>query len=158
MTQVGYWSRLAFPVYEPRTVLTSGYQGTLGFEFPTALGAQVGCPDRKVVSIAGDGGFMYNVQELSTMAQQGINAVGIIFNDNAHGNVRRTQRLQFNGKIIGSDLHNPDFVRLAETFGVESVRAKDAGELRLALREALGANRPAIIEVPVEEMPSPWTL
>jgi acetolactate synthase-1/2/3 large subunit len=158
MTQVGYWSRLAFPVYEPRTFLTSGYQGTLGFEFPTALGAQVGCPDRKVVSIAGDGGFMYNVQELSTMAQQGINAVGIIFNDNAHGNVRRTQRLQFNGKIIGSDLHNPDFVRLAETFGVESVRAKDAGELRLALREALGANRPAIIEVPVEEMPSPWTL
>jgi acetolactate synthase-1/2/3 large subunit len=101
---------------------------------------------------------MYNVQELSTMAQQGINAVGIIFNDNAYGNVRRTQRLQFNGKIIGSDLHNPDFVRLAETFGVESVRAKDAGELRLALREALGANRPAIIEVPVEEMPSPWTL
>lgn len=158
MTQVGYWSRLAFPVYEPRTFLTSGYQGTLGFEFPTALGAQVGCPNKKVVSIAGDGGFMYNVQELSTMAQQGINAVAIVFNDNAYGNVRRTQRVQFHDKIIGSDLHNPDFVRLAETFGVEGRRAKDAAELRLALREALGNSRPTLIEVPVEEMPTPWTL
>ena len=101
---------------------------------------------------------MYNVQELSTMAQQGINAVSIVFNDNAYGNVRRTQRTQFNDKIIGSDLHNPDFVRLAETFGVAGMRAKDAGELRLALREALGNGHPTLIEVPVEEMPTPWTL
>jgi acetolactate synthase-1/2/3 large subunit len=158
MTQVGYWSRIGFPVYEPRTFITSGYQGTLGFEFPTALGAQVARPDRKVIAIAGDGGFMYNVQELSTMAQQGINAVAIVFSDNAYGNVRRTQRVQFNDKILGSDLHNPDFVRLAESFDVAGVRARDADELRRALRDALGNAHPTLIEVPVEEMPSPWAL
>jgi acetolactate synthase I/II/III large subunit len=158
MTQVGYWSRLAFPVYQPRTFLTSGYQGTLGFEFPTALGAKVGMPERPVVAIAGDGGFMYNVQELSTMAQQGINAVAIVFNDNAFGNVRRTQRTQFDGHIIGSDLQNPDFAKLAELFGVAGVRARGAGELRIALRNALSNAHPTLIEVPVEEMPSPWTL
>jgi acetolactate synthase I/II/III large subunit len=158
MTQVGYWSRLAFPVYEPRTFLTSGYQGTLGFEFPTALGAKVGALDRPVVAICGDGGFMYNVQELSTMAQQGINAVAIVFNDNAYGNVRRTQRLQFDGHIIGTDLHNPDFAKLAELFGVAGIRADGPEELRTALRSALSNGHPTLIEVPVEEMPSPWTL
>jgi acetolactate synthase I/II/III large subunit len=158
MTQVGYWARLGFPVYEPRTFITSGYQGTLGFEFPTALGAQIACPDRKVVAISGDGGFMYNVQELSTVAQQGINAVAIVFNDNAYGNVRRTQRVQFNDKILGSDLHNPDFVRLADCFGVTGLRAEGAEGLRHALRKALASDRPSMIEVPVEEMPSPWAL
>ena len=158
MTQVGYWSRLGFPVYEPGTFLTSGYQGTLGFAFPTSLGAQVGCPVRKVVSINGDGGFMYNVQELSTMARHGINAVAIVFNDNAYGNVRRAQRHQFNEHLIASDLYNPDFVKLAGLFGVEGLRAASADELRHALREALSSAHPALIEVPVEEMPSPWTI
>jgi acetolactate synthase-1/2/3 large subunit len=158
MTQVGYWARLGFPVYEQGTFLTSGYQGTLGFAFPTSLGAQVGCPDRKVVSINGDGGFMYNVQELSTMAQHGINAVAIVFNDNAYGNVRRTQRQQFNERMIASDLHNPDFVKLAELFDVDGARATNPSGLRTALREALANNRPALIEVPVAEMPSPWSL
>jgi len=158
MTQVGYWARLGFPVFEPRTFYGSGYQGTLGFAFPTSLGAKVGCPDRKVVSISGDGGFMYNVQELSTMAQQGIAAVAIVFNDNAYGNVRRTQRQQFHEHVIGSDLHNPDFVKLAELFGVAGSRATSPAELRHALRVALSDDRPALIEVPVGEMPSPWTL
>lgn len=158
MTQVGYWSRLGFPVYQPRTFLTSGYQGTLGFAFPTALGAKVGCPDRKVVAISGDGGFMYNVQELSTMAQQGIGAVAIVFNDNAYGNVRRTQRVQFHDHIIGTDLNNPDLVKLADVFGVAGSRATTPDELRRALRTALSEDRPALIEVPVDEMPSIWTV
>jgi acetolactate synthase-1/2/3 large subunit len=158
MTQVGYWSRNGFPVYAPGTFLTPGYQGTLGFAFPTSLGAQVGAPDRKVVSISGDGGFMYNVQELSTMAQQGINAVAIVFNDNAYGNVRRTQRQQFGGHVLGTDLHNPSFAKVAELFGVTGTRAADAEELRLALRSALSSNAPALIEVPVGEMPSPFNL
>jgi acetolactate synthase-1/2/3 large subunit len=158
MTQVAYWSRLGFPVYEPGTFLTPGYQGTLGLAFPTSLGAQVGCPERKVVSISGDGGFMYNVQELSTMAQQGINAVAIVFNDHAYGNVRRAQRQQFHEHVIGTDLRNPDFAKLAELFGVSGARATDAAELRVALRSALAGAGPALIEVPVEEMPSPFTL
>jgi acetolactate synthase-1/2/3 large subunit len=158
MTQVGYWSYQGFPVYEPRTFVTAGYQGTLGFGFSTALGAKVGNPDKKVVSINGDGGFGYQLQELSTMARHKINMVTVVFNDNAYGNVRRIQREQFNERTIASDLLNPDFVKLAEAFGVAGVRAKDAGELRVAVREALSNDHPTLIEVPLGEVPSMWTL
>jgi acetolactate synthase-1/2/3 large subunit len=152
-TQVGYWSSQAFPVYRPRTFLWSGYQGTLGYGFATALGAKVGNPTRKVVSINGDGGFMYNVQELATMALHKIPVVAVVFNDNAFGNVRRSQRVRFEGRIIGTDLLNPDFVKLAESFGVMGERATTPDGLRGALRRAFAADVPALIEVPVQEMP-----
>jgi len=157
-TQVGYWAHMGFPVYAPRTYLTSGYQGTLGYGFATALGAQVGAPDRRVVSINGDGGFMYNVQELSTLVRHRLNVITIVFNDNAYGNVRRIQKESFGGRLIASDLHNPDFVKLAEAFGVEGMRAQGPDGLRLALRAALREDRPVLIEVPVGEMPNPWPL
>jgi acetolactate synthase-1/2/3 large subunit len=157
LTQVGYWSYFGgFPVYEPRTLITSGYQGTLGFAFPTALGAKVGAPAKKVVSISGDGGFMYNAQELSTMARHGLNVVAIVFNDNAFGNVRRIQKESFAGRVIASDLRNPDFAKLAELFGVEGRRADTPQRLRAALEDALGRDRPALIEVPIGETPNPW--
>ncbi len=156
-TQVGYWSHVAFPVYQPRTFLTSGYQGTLGYGFATALGAQVGNPDKPVVSINGDGGFMYNVQELSTMVRHRIKVVAIVFDDGAYGNVRRIQRQQFAGRTIASDLVNPDFPKLADSFGIRGIRAEGPDQLRLAVREALRANEPALIAVPVGEMPSPWS-
>jgi len=157
-TQVGYWSTVGFPVYEPRTFITSGYQGTLGYGFATALGVKVGNPDKKVISINGDGGFMYNVQELSTMARHAINVVAVVFDDGAYGNVRRIQRQQFAGHTIASDLLNPDFVKLADSFGIRGVRADGPDELRSAVREALRANEPALIAVPVGEMPSMWHL
>ncbi|MGH2457874.1 MAG: thiamine pyrophosphate-dependent enzyme [Chloroflexota bacterium] len=157
-TQVGYWSHAAFPVYQPRTFITSGYQGTLGYGFATALGAQVGNPDKKVVSINGDGGFMYNVQELSTMARHRINLVAVVFDDGAFGNVRRIQRQQFGGRTIASDLLNPDFPKLADAFGIRSVRAEGPDQLRVAIREALRAGEPALVAVPVGEMPSMWHL
>jgi acetolactate synthase-1/2/3 large subunit len=153
-TQVGYWANQAFPVYEPGTYITNGYQGTLGYGFATALGVKVGAPEKKVLSINGDGGFMYNVQELSTMVRHGINLPVVVFNDNAYGNVRRIQRQQFNERTIASDLLNPDFVKLAESFGMEGRRAKDSAELRLALRQAFADDRPVLIEVPVDEMPN----
>jgi acetolactate synthase-1/2/3 large subunit len=157
-TQVGYWAHTGFPVYQPRTYVTSGYQGTLGYGFATALGAQVGAPGRKVVSINGDGGFMYNVQELATMVRHRINVVAIVFNDNAYGNVRRIQKESFGGRLIASDLRNPDFARLADAFGVEGMRAEGPAGLRAALRSALRHDRPALIEVPVGEMPNPWSV
>ncbi|HKF78346.1 MAG TPA: thiamine pyrophosphate-dependent enzyme [Candidatus Dormibacteraeota bacterium] len=157
MTQVGYWARIGFPVYEPRTFLTPGYQGTLGFELPTGMGAQVARPDRRVVVIAGDGGFMYNVQELATAVQHRIPVITVVFNDNAYGNVRRMQRQRF-GRLIASDLENPDFVRLADSFGVRGIRAEGAEGLEAALRRALDADGPALIEVPVGEMPDPWQI
>jgi len=152
-TQVGYWANLGFPVYAPRTFLTSGYQGTLGYGFPTALGARAGNPDRPVVSINGDGGFLYNVQELSTMVRHGLAVVAVVFDDGAYGNVRRIQQQEFGGRLIASDLQNPDFVRLAEAFGIRGVRAEGPEGLRRALREALRAGEPALIAVPVGEMP-----
>ena len=154
-TQVGYWcSAGGFPVYQPRTFLTSGYQGTLGYGFATALGVQVANPNRKVVSINGDGGFMYNVQELATVVRHEINVIAIVFNDNAYGNVRRIQQNQFGGRTIASDLFNPDFVKLAESFGVRGMRAQGPEELRSCLREALADNVPALIEAPVGPMPA----
>jgi acetolactate synthase-1/2/3 large subunit len=150
-TQVGYFSRQGFPVYEPRTYLNSGYQGTLGYGFATALGAQVGNPDRKVVSINGDGGFMYNVQELSTMAHFDIPLVAIVFSDNAFGNVRRIQQERMGDHPFASDLSNPDFVKLAELFGVAGKRATNPDELRSALCEGFASNKPMLIEVPMPQ-------
>ncbi len=152
-TQVGYWASAAFPVYQPRTFFTSGYQGTLGYGFATALGAQVGLPDRRVVSMNGDGGFFYNVQELSTMVQQKIPLVAVVFNDNAYGNVKRTQETRFGGRTIASTLHNPDMLKLADAYGVEGRRANSAAELKTTLDDVLKRNDPVLIEVPVGPMP-----
>lgn len=157
-TQVGYWSTVGFPVYHPRTFITSGYQGTLGYGFATALGVKIGNPDRPVVSINGDGGFMYNVQELSTIARHKIAVVAVVFDDGAYGNVRRIQRQQFEGHTIASDLLNPDFLKLADSFGIRGIRADGPDQLRSAVREALRAGEPALIAVPVGEMPSMWHL
>jgi acetolactate synthase-1/2/3 large subunit len=155
MTQVGYWCRAGYPVYEPRTLLGSGYQGTLGFELPTGLGAQVARPDRRVVVTVGDGGFLFNVQELATAVQHRIPVTIVVFNDNAYGNVRRLQQQRF-GRRIASDLHNPDFVRLAESFGLRGVRAQGPDAMAAAVREALDDDGPTLIEVPVGEMSDPW--
>ena len=155
-TQVGYVSRLAYPVYRPRTYLTLGYQGALGMGFPTALGAKLARPDVPVVSVNGDGGFMFNVQELATAVQFRIPVVSIIFNDNAFGNVKRMQKDFYGGRLIASDLGNPDFVRLAESFGAVGLRARSPAELRLALRRGFKETGPVLIEVPIGETPAPW--
>jgi acetolactate synthase-1/2/3 large subunit len=156
-TQVGYLSQAAFPVYHPRTYISPGYQGTLGYGFPTALGARVANPDRAVLSISGDGGFGWALPELSTARKFGIGLVTVVFNDQAYGNVRRSQVEQFEGRIFGSELLNPDFVELAESFGVRGARATTPGELEGLLRETLGANAgPVLIDVPVGVMPPPF--
>jgi len=155
-TQVGYVSRLAYPVYQPRTYLTLGYQGALGMGFPTALGAKTARPDLPVVSVNGDGGFMFNVQELATAVQFRIGVVSIVFNDNAFGNVRRMQKDLYGGRLIASDLVNPDFVRLAESFGAVGLRASSPAELRQQLRRGLKEPGPVVIEVPIAETPAPW--
>jgi acetolactate synthase-1/2/3 large subunit len=140
MTQIGYHSRPFWPVYEPRTYLTSSYSGNLGYGFPTALGAKVARPDRPVVAVCGDGGFLFNSQELSTAVRYGIAVVVVVFNDDAYGNVARDLDEAWGGSI-GADLANPDFVRLAEV-----------GDL---VREAIALDRPVLIEVPVGRMPRP---
>jgi acetolactate synthase-1/2/3 large subunit len=154
MTQIGYFSRPFWPVYKPRTYITSSYSGNLGFEYPTALGAKVACPRQPVVAICGDGGFLYNGQEMSTAVQQGINVVAVVFNDNALGNVARDLDEHWGGKFA-SDLHNPDFVRLAEAYGVAGRRAKEPAEVGKLVADAIQMDRPVLIEVPVGRMGRP---
>jgi acetolactate synthase-1/2/3 large subunit len=156
LTQVGYVGRMAFPVYHPRTYIHSGYQGTLGFGFATALGAKVGRTDRPVVSVSGDGGFMYNVQELSTAARHGIDVVAIVFADGAYGNVRRMQKEDYGNRLIGVDLQNPQFPKMAESFGLAGVKTTSPDGLRREFAAALKRRGTTLIEVAVGEMPDPW--
>jgi acetolactate synthase I/II/III large subunit len=158
LTQVAYVGRAAFPVYRPRRYIHSGYQGTLGFGFATALGAKVGRPDLPVVSVSGDGGFMYNVQELSTAVRHGIDIVAIVFADGAYGNVRRMQKEDYGNRLIGVDLLNPQFPKMAESFGAAGVRTSSPEGLRRELAAALKRPGTTLIEVAVGEMPDPWKL
>jgi acetolactate synthase-1/2/3 large subunit len=149
ISQMGFAAMFGFPVYEPRTFVTSGHQGTLGFGFPTALGVKVAFPDRPVISVTGDGGFMFAVQELATAVQYGINLVTVVFNNESYGNVFRDQQQQFGGRLLGSELVNPNFVGLAESFGVSATPVSSPQELRPALERAFAADRPVLIEVRV---------
>jgi acetolactate synthase-1/2/3 large subunit len=158
LTQVGYAGRPGFPVYQPRTYIHSGYQGTLGSGFATALGAKVGRPDLPVVSVSGDGGFMYNVQELSSAVQHGIDIVAIVFADGAYGNVRRMQKEDYGNRLIGVDLANPNFPKLAESFGLAGMRVTTPEGLRRELAAALKRRGTSLIEVAVGEMPDPWRI
>jgi acetolactate synthase-1/2/3 large subunit len=157
-TQVAYVATAALPVYAPRHMITPGYQGTLGFAFATALGAKVGCPDKPVVALCGDGGFLFTANELATAAQHNIRTVTIVFNDGGYGNVRRMQQDLYGGRVIASDLKNPDFVRFAESFGAAARRAEGPPALSEALHWAFDQPAPVIIEAPVGKMPNPWDL
>ena len=152
MTQMGYYSRSYYPVYAPRTYLHCSRLWTLGAAFPLALGAKLAKPDRTVVAISGDGGFLYNSQELATAVKYEIPVTVVVFNDNTYGNVWRAQQEEFDGHVLGTELHNPDFVKLAESYGVRAWRAEDAGALAQALQQAIDGDTPALIEVPVGPM------
>jgi acetolactate synthase-1/2/3 large subunit len=158
VTQVGFASRLALPVHAPRTFLSPGYQDTLGWGYGTALGAQAAAPGRKVVLVTGDGGFMFQAAELATAMHHKLPVVAVVFDDGAFGNVRRIQAQQFGNRLIASDLTNPDFVRFAESFGMAAFRAATPDALEAALRQAFALNAPALVHVPVGEMPSPWDM
>lgn len=157
VTQMGFAARLMLPVYKPRTFLSPGYQDNLGWGFATALGAQDARRDVPVVSINGDGGFLYTANELATAIRHRIPLVAIVFSDGSFGNVRRIQEEQFGNRLIASDLANPDFVKFAESFGAAAERARNAEELRTALKRAFKRrDGPTLIDVPVGPMPSPW--
>ena len=156
VTQIGFAARLALPVYKPRTFLSPGFQDNLGWGYATALGAQHARPDVPVLSINGDGGFMYTANELATAMRHRIPLTAIVFTDGAFGNVRRIQEEQFGNRLIACDLANPDFVKYAESFGATGRRARNPDELRTALKASFAAREPTMIEVPVQSMPSPW--
>jgi acetolactate synthase-1/2/3 large subunit len=154
VTQLAFYMRLGFPLYKPRTQIFSGYQDSLGFGFATALGAKVAYPEKPVVCITGDGGFMFTMPEIATAVKYNIPLVTVLFNDSAFGNVLRIQKMQYGGRYIGSKLTNPDFMKLAESFGIAGFRANSPEELRKKLEVALACGAPALIEVPVGPMPA----
>jgi acetolactate synthase-1/2/3 large subunit len=158
LCQAGFTSYFALPVYEARTFVTCGHQGTLGFGFPTALGVKAAHPDRAVVSVNGDGGFLFGAADLATAAQYGLGVVSVVFDNAAYGNVLRDQERLFEGRVIGAELDNPDFVALAESFGVPGRRAGTPAELEAAVRESLAEGGPAVIAVAVDRRQevSPW--
>jgi acetolactate synthase-1/2/3 large subunit len=155
LTQVGYLARIAYPVYLPGTFINPGYQGTLGYGFPTALGAAVGNPGRRVISIVGDGGFGWNMQELATARRYDLNIAVVVFNDGHFGNVRRMQQDQF-AHPYGDELTNPDFGKLADAFGIAYARVDVPSDLERVLSSSNRA--PILIEASVGAMPSPWHL
>ncbi|MBU2964737.1 thiamine pyrophosphate-binding protein [Amphritea sp. 2_MG-2023] len=159
LSQMGFTTWIGgLPVLAPRTFIEGGFQGTLGYGFPTALGVKVANPDKAVVSVCGDGGFMFGVQELITAAEHNIGLVTLVFNNNAYGNVRRDQDMHYNSRYSGSELLTPDFIKLAESCHVNAYRVTSPAELKPVLEKCINNNAPALIEVVCErgEESSPW--
>jgi len=157
VTNIGYWCNLAYPVRRPRTYFTSSYFATLGYAFPTALGAKVAAPDKQVVCVVGDGGFLYACAELATAVRYGINLITVVFTDDAFGSTKGDQQTNFQGRILGTELNNPDFAKLAELFGAKGLKANPEG-LGSALRQALEAKQPFVIEVPIPTLVPPFQI
>ena len=158
LTQLYFAAQDVFPVYRPRTYIHPSYQGTLGHAAATALGAQVAAGDRPVVGLAGDGGFMFTVQELATAVQHGIAATFLVMNNGVFENVERILKNDYDNRVICADLNNPDFVKLAESFGIPGRRANSPDTLRTALKESIAEAGPTLIEYQAAEFPSPWPL
>jgi acetolactate synthase-1/2/3 large subunit len=158
LSQAGFTSYFGYPVLAPRTYISEGFQGTLGHGLATALGVKAAHPDRPVISIAGDGGFLFAVQELATAVQEDIRLIAIVFNNSAYGNVMRDQRTRYANRVIGAALRNPDFMTLAAAFGLEAHRVASPEALRPVLARALATPAPVLIEVAVEAAgeASPW--
>jgi acetolactate synthase I/II/III large subunit len=157
ITNVGYWSHFRLCARRPRTYLSASYFATLGFAFPTALGAKVGVPNRPVVSLSGDGGFMYALPDLATAVQYGISVVAIVFADGAFGASMNDQRTRYRGRVVGTEFRNPNFVQVAEAFGAKGIKA-EPDQIGRALQEALNANRPTLIEVPIPTLAPPFQI
>lgn len=149
---VGHWTRYTLEMYQPASFLFANTFGSMGYAFHAAIGAKIACPNRPVVAFSGDGGFMFGAGELATIAHYRLNIPIVIFNNGGYKILNNTQRRRF-GRTIGTELTNPDFIKLGEAFGFRTARAKGTVELKKALQEALVADSPTMIEVPIEFVP-----
>lgn len=149
MTMMAYEGVRYFPVYEPRSYIFPRGFGTLGSAMPTALGAKVGRPDRQVVSIAGDGGFQFTMEELGAAVHHQIPVQMVIFNDGTHTAVKAAQQRTYPGRFVAVDLVNPDYVKVAEAYGIEAVRAESPERLAQELERTRDATAPIMIDVPI---------
>jgi acetolactate synthase-1/2/3 large subunit len=157
-TTVAYMCHMHYPVYAPRTYLSTSYMGTLGFGYPASLGVKVAAPDQPVITVTGDGGFLFAATELATAVQHGIHTVTIVFDDNAYGNSNRDQREKYHGRELGTALRNPDWVAFARSFGAEGIKVDDVEKLPAVLGDAIAASSETstVIAVPMDRLPSPF--
>ena len=154
MTQLGYYSRQHFETDLRMSYVDSGYMGTLGYAYPTALGAKAGVPDRPVICIVGDGGFGYASGEISTAVRYGLNVVAVVFNDGAYGNVARDLDMDFGG-TYETEFANPNFADLARSYGAAGFEADSPATLKQAIVEALSEDVPSVIDLKVDRLPRP---
>jgi acetolactate synthase-1/2/3 large subunit len=157
ITNVAYWSYFAYRVRRPRSFVTSSYFATLGYGFPVALGAKVAAPERPVVVLTGDGGFMYALPELATAVQYGIKVIVVVFVDNALGASKNDQLTRYQGRVVGTELYNPSFAEVARVFGARGMRVEPE-RLNQAVQEALAADGPTVIEVPIPTWVPPFQI
>ncbi|MCZ7572997.1 MAG: thiamine pyrophosphate-binding protein [Ardenticatenaceae bacterium] len=154
------WIAWNFEVYTPNGLLLPWNSATLGFALPAALGAQIAWPERAVVALVGDGGFLFTGQELLTAAQHDLPVVTIVFNNRAHGSIKKQQASGFGGRYLGVDLAGPDFMALAQAFGVRGERVETPDALGACMQRALEARAPTLLEVRVglQAMNHPWVV
>ena len=139
------------PIYGPRKYMHPHGWAGLGFAFPAGLGAKVGQPDSPVVCITGDGGFQYNFQELATAAQYDIHPVILMFNDNAWGVLKRYQQDRYGDRLFATDLVNPDFAKLFDSYGFGATRVSTVAELGPALDAAISSGKTHLVEVAIPD-------
>lgn len=148
---LGYASFAEFPIYDPRTFLYPNIGVALGHAYPAAIGAKVAYPDRPVICFSGDGGFLMGAVEMATAMKYGINVVAIVVNDGALSAIKGSQQKGCEGRTIDTDLLNPDFVEFAKSFGAYAKRVENLSDFKDTLRDALAAEKPALIEVMLQE-------
>jgi len=156
-TGINYWMEWRFPVLMPRTFLYPVGSATLGYGVPAAIGAKIARPDRPVVAVIGDGGFMYSVNELATAVKYRLPVVFLVMNDDRYGAIKWLQQTMFDGRWGEADLANPDFPALARAFGARGERLAGVDGLAGALQPALAADGPTVLELRMTVDP-PWEI
>lgn len=143
------WVAKFYPVYNNKTILISNGFASMGFALPAAIGAKLLYPQRKVLTVCGDGGFLMNVQEIETARRLNLNIVIVVFNDSGY-NLIKWKSIQRFGDAFSVDFSNPDFVKLAESFGIDGVRIQSSDAIEQALTWGFSRKGPVILDVPID--------
>ena len=160
-TEVGQsqmWACQWYKHLTPRTWISSGGLGTMGFGFPAAIGAKIGCPEKEVFNIAGDGSIQMNIQELATCVANKINVKVLIFNNGFLGMVRQWQELFYKKRYSYTPITSPDFVKLAQSYGAVGLRVTKKSEVPGALKKAMLTNNTVFVDFRIEPEENVWPM